>query len=121
MNKTNICDILPFELCDIIFSFIPDYNKIRLNKTYFQKYHHLIKSHIINNKTEDYIRNMLRQDCDFIFFQLLQENHFKWNNLMRNYYYDTLIFSTYIDFIAYYCDEHESHKCKSLIDDHTTY
>lgn len=114
MNEIELFNIFPYELCDIIFSFIPDYKKIGLNKTYFRKYHHLLKKRIINNRTEDYIRDILRRDNDFVFTQLLKENSLKWKSML-DYYYDALIFHTYIHFLHYYSDEHGSYKCKNVL------
>lgn len=105
---------LPQELLDIIFSYIPNYNKIHLNKKYFGKYHYLLKGYIINNKTEDYIRNMVRRDNDFIFSQLLEENYNKWIG-MKNYYYSPYEFYSYISFLCFYCEENASLKCKNAI------
>jgi hypothetical protein len=108
MNK------LPTELLDIIFSYIPNYYKIHLNKEYFKKYHYLLKNNIINNKTEDYIRDTIKRDNDFIFNQLFIENYNKWSK-MYNYYYNSFEFYNYITFLCYFCEENGTSKCKNII------
>lgn len=108
---------LPIELLDIIFSYIPEHKKAHLNKKYFKKYHYLLKNYIINNRTEDYIRNMIKRDCDFIFSRLLEENYNKWKK-MSNYYYNSYEFYNYICFLCYFCEENDAVNCKNIIHDY---
>lgn len=118
-KKIILQDLLPEELIDIIFSYIPSYKKIHLNKYYFEKYHYLLKKHIINNRSEDYIRDMIKRDCDYIFYKLLHENYIKWSN-MDDYYYNSFVFFNYITFLCYFCVEHNSTKCRQVIYNYLT-
>ena len=110
MNK------LPTELCDIIKSYVSFTVYIGLNKEYYFLYHHLFHNLINKRLLETYIRTMLRQDNDFVFGQLLRENH-KWWLKMKNYIYRDSIYAHYLVFLQAYCLEYDSFKCKTAIND----
>lgn len=112
-NKINM-NKLPFELLDIIFSYIPDINKLRLNKYYYKKYHPLVIKIIKNGQCESYIRCMIRRDNNFIIKHLIKENYIRWTGMI-NYYNGGLEFYNYISFLRYYCDEFNSKKCEEEI------
>lgn len=109
-------DKLPYELLDIIFSYLPDISKLRLNKYYYKKYHHILNNFIKNGKCESYVRCMVRQDNDFVIKHILEDNYSKWIRIMNYYYYyDGLEFHNYMHFFKYYCSEHNSQKCENVI------
>ena len=106
---------LPKELYLLVSSYIPAIAKISLNKELYAKYHHLFKASIGRLKLENYIRATVRQDNDFVFNQLLQENYNKWFNI-KKYLYQDCIYANYIYFLKTYCVENQSTKCKEKID-----
>ncbi len=116
MNKNININInnLPFELLDIIFSYIPDISKLRLNKYYYEKYHQIVRKIIKNGSCESYIRSMIRRDNNFIIRYLIRENYIRWTGMI-NYYNGGLIFHNYISFLRHYCDEFNSKKCEEEI------
>lgn len=105
---------LPKELYLIVNSYIPAIAKIQLNKELYAKYHHLFKHYINHKQLENYIRTIVRQDHDFIFNQLLQENYNRWFNI-KKYLYRDCIYANYIYFLKTYCVENQSTKCKEII------
>jgi len=107
-------DNLPAELVLIVSSYIPESAKIFLNKELYFKYHHLFRDYINRKQLENYIRTTIRQDNDFVFKQILIENHQKWLN-MKKYLYQACIYANYIYFLKTYCVENQSTKCKELI------
>lgn len=109
-----ICELLPYELSDIIFSYLPDISKLRLNKYYYEKYHSMVKKIIKKGKCESYIRCMIRQDNNFIIKHLIKENYIIWTG-MTDYYNQGLEFFNYVIFLKYYCDEYKSAKCEEEI------
>lgn len=110
-------DKLPEVLVDIIQTYVPDIVMLFLNKTKYLKDHYLVTKHIINNgEMENYIRATIRQDNDFVFKRLLEENFIRWLN-MRNYYYKNHIHSNYIIFLESYAIDNESTRCRKIISD----
>ena len=67
---------LPNELCDIIFEYVKDEEKIFINKEYY-KYHYLLKDKISDKNYDNYLRDIIRNDSDFVLNQLLEK-------IMRN-------------------------------------
>jgi hypothetical protein len=105
---------LPPELFDIIFSYLPDMSKLRLNKYYFKKYHYLVRSKIKNNQTEKYIRYMAKRNNYFIIEHLINENYNRWIQI-SNYHYKSYQFHNYVNFLFHYCIEQESNECADEI------
>lgn len=103
---------LPYELLDIIFSYLPDINKLRLNKYFYEKYHKMVMLKLVKNRCELYIRCMIRQDNEFIIKHLIKENYDRWLKF-NDYYYNGLEFENYIYFLKYYMSENNSEKCEN--------
>jgi hypothetical protein len=116
MNFFKNMNKLPTELCSIIQSYVSFTVYIGLNKEYYFKYHHLFHNLINKRLLETYIRTMIRQDNDFVFDQLLRENH-KWWLKMKNYMYRDSIYAHYLVFLQAYCIEYDSFKCKMAINE----
>jgi hypothetical protein len=107
-------DILPYELLDIIYEYVPTSITMFLTKDNYIKNHHLIRKYIDKTKIEKYIRTMIHQDNDFVFNFLLVENHQRWLN-MTKYYYQEYIYSNYLHFLDCFALENEAVKCRNLI------
>ena len=107
-------DHLPKELVSIVSSYIPTIAKIFLTKEWYIKFHHLFRDQINRKQLENYIRTTVRQDNDFVFNQILLENHQKWFNI-KKYLYKDCIYANYIYFLKTYCVENQSIKCNQLI------
>jgi hypothetical protein len=106
--------LLPDELEDIVYSYIPKSITIFLTKKKYIEQHHLIRSFINKKNIENYIRSMVRQDNDFVFKLLLSENYNRWLN-MKKYYYKECIFANYLIFLESYAIDNDSKKCRNLI------
>jgi hypothetical protein len=114
-KKNNIFNkivLLPIEISNIIYSFIPIITTLFLNKKSYCKHHTLVRKHIL--QYENYIRAMIRRDNDFVFKILICENFERWL-YFKNYSYKSTIFSNYIYFLLEYCIENESDKCKQNV------
>ena len=107
-------DKLPLELVEVIYEYIPIQVKIVLTKENYFLNHKLLHNYINNTQIELYFRQMVRRDYDFIFNQLLYENHMRWIN-MKQYLYEGCVYNHYLHFLTNYCGEHQSTKCKLLI------
>jgi hypothetical protein len=108
---------LPNELIDMIYSYVPFKVKTFLNKYSYIHYHHLLRPMILKGNMENYIRDMLRRDCDFVFHHLLNENFAKWIFEIKNYKYKNNIYTNYLYFIKDFCLIQESTKCRNILND----
>jgi hypothetical protein len=103
---------LPFELIDLIKEYIPKQKLAFTNKSNYLLYHKLIKSTIKNY--ENYIRDMLRRDNEFVFKLILRENYNKWCEI-KQYKYKNMVFKNYLYFTISYCIENDSNNCRNVI------
>ena len=119
MSQLNLSAIkrLPLELEDIIKSYLPISVLLILNKEYHTKYHKCLKQLISKTQYENYIRDMLRKDNDFIFSFLIKENYKIWLKI-RKYKYSNTIYGNYFCFIDKFCVDNESTKCRNLLKDY---
>ena len=103
---------LPDDVIRYIKEFIREKDLVFVNKTYYNLYHPLIKSSILNY--ENYIRDTIRRDNLFVFKKIVIENYKKWFEI-KNYIYKNLIYKTYCYFVINYCIENESTNCRNYI------
>ena len=116
-NNKNIfyyIDKLPFYIINEIKKYISDKNLIFINREKYLANHYLIRQYIPGIKFENYIRNILYRDFDFIFKQLIEENYLNWLEI-KDYMYKNIIYKNYIYFIKGFCIEHNSEKCRITI------
>jgi len=104
--------LLPDELIKEIYLYLPQFITIFLNKDTYIKEHQLTKNYIKNY--ELYIRNIVKRDYDYTFSLILNENYIKWSQ-MTNYLYNNILYTNYIYFLLYFCNENSSFKCREKI------
>ena len=104
---------IPTDLIQIIFSYIPLYRLVFLNKSLYYVNHKLLK--ILNN--DNYIRDIIRNDNSFVFKLLLLENYNKWKNI-KKYIYKNIICYDYLSFVRYYIIHNKSNNCKNELDNY---
>ena len=105
---------LPDDLVRYIKNFIPKIVFVFTNKTNYNLYHPLIKPLI--KDYESYIRCMIRQDNEFVFKKIIEENYSKWYE-NRQYKYKNMIFNNYLYFVMNFCIENDSNNCRKVISD----
>lgn len=103
---------LPEVLVLYIYNFIPKKKLIFINKEYYNLYHIYLKKYIINY--ENYIRDTIRRDNDFVIGKIIEENFKIWIKIY-DYMYKNMIFKNYVYFIIHYCIENDSNKCRVVI------
>jgi len=103
------------DVLSVIKSFIPPSTLVWLNASYYCKYNNLIRNMIPEDRFEDYIRDMVRQDNSFVLDHIVRENIERWIKLKR-WRYKNMIFTDYLHFIYSFAIENESHKSRKLID-----
>ena len=104
---------LPEEVVNIIYEFIPRTALLLTNNFYYTSYHKVLRSSI--KQYENYIRDVIRRDNEFVFQKIVEENISRWLN-MRQYRYKNKIFSNYFYFVIDYCIENDSDKCREILD-----
>ena len=105
---------LPVELVRYIKEYIPKKELVFTNRENYNLYHLFIKPCI--KDYESYIRYMIRQDNEFVFKKIIEENYRKWYEI-RQYKYKNMIFNNYLYFVINYCIENESNNCIKVISD----
>lgn len=108
-------DKLPDDILTIIFSYVNEKQKIFLNKTFYNKYYKHIDSLI--KHYDSYIKDIVRNDCNFTFEYIIARNFFKWYT-MFNYHYGNKIYNNYIDFLIEFSRKNKSNKCLTIINLH---
>jgi hypothetical protein len=104
---------LPEDVVDyVIKDYIPYEYLMLTNKHYYKLYHSTIRNKIRNY--ENYIRDTIKRDNDFVFRTIVNENYKRWMDI-RQYIYKTTRYKNYIYFINDFCIEHESNKCRSTL------
>jgi len=106
--------IIPNEIIEIIYSYVPMIYILFSNKKLYTKNHSLVKKYIPRDQYENYIRDTIRRDNYFVFTQLMRENQERWLYLKR-YTYKSTLFSNYIYFLFEYCIENDSDHCKQIV------
>ena len=112
--KLELIKKLPQEIEDIIKVFLPISVIITLNKTFYIKYHASIKKYISSGQYDNYIRDTLRRDNEFVFSFLLKENIDIWINI-KKYKYSGTNYGNYICFVDKFCIDNESTKCRTVL------
>ena len=103
---------LPPELIRYIKEYIPKKTFVFTNRENYNLYHSLIKPSI--KDYESYIRSMIRQDNEFVFKKIVEENFSKWYEI-RQYKYKNMIFKNYLYFVMNFCIENESNNCRKTV------
>ena len=102
----------PPELIRYIKEYIPKKTFVFTNRENYNLYHSLIKPSITDY--ESYTRAMIRQDNEFVFKKIIEENYNKWYEI-RQYKYKNMIFNNYLYFVMNFCIENESNNCRKTI------
>lgn len=105
---------LPNELLDIIFYYLSNIKKAPLNKFYYNKYNNLLQKNFTVERYNSFIRDIIRNDYNFIFEHIVCKNINNWIT-ENNFYYKNVIYKNYISFYINYCNTYSSNKCKNLI------
>ena len=103
---------LPDYIILLIGEFLPCQKLVFINKTFYNLYHPLIKKYI--PFYENFIRDMIRRDNEFVFERIIRENFDIWIKC-KEFTYKNMIFNNYIYFLNYYCIENNSEKCREII------
>lgn len=113
-NILSNINIIPDEIIEIVFSYLPYSKRKLLDKKSYIMSHPKIIPLSLKISFETYIRKIISSDFDFVFNTLLNNNFIRWIN-MKKYRYNQMIFINYIFFLKYFSRENNSKKCLTLI------
>lgn len=114
MNNDIINNInqLPNELQYLIKEFVPKKAFVLTNRENYKMYHSEIN--ITKNNYDNYIRDVIKRDNDFVFKTLISEDYCKWFNI-KNILYKNISFKNYLYFIINFCIENQSVNCQNIL------
>ena len=115
MNVIEKIKNLPDDMINVIFEFIPRQKLVFVNSFNYNQYHYLLRSSI--PMYENYIRDTIRRDNNFVFEKIIEENIDRWLK-SKQYRYKNMIFNNYIYFVIHYCIENNSENCRKLLTDY---
>ena len=105
-------NMLPSDILNLIKEFIPKKMFVFTNRENYQLYHPLLQPSIKNY--ENYIRDTIRRDNEFVFNMIIRENILRWYEI-KNYRYKNMMFNNYLYFTIQFCIENESTNCRNVI------
>lgn len=86
-----------------------------LDKNNYFEHHHIVRKLIPNQDYDAYIRDMIRNDCSFVFHQILEErfdDFHKW----KKYYFNQNMFPSYLIFLRSFAFDNSSYKCLKVLE-----
>ena len=107
-------EYLPDDIISDIYLLLPPLCKVFTNKKNYIKYNYIIDVIIQKGRYESYVRDIVRNDCCFIFCFLLQRN-FKYLLTKTNYLHSNTIYPNYFFFLIEYSKKHNSYKCYNML------
>lgn len=114
MTLLNLIYMMPDDIKYYILQYLRIPTIIITNKKKYVLYHKYLRPYIIKNNIENYIRNTIKRDHDFVLQQIIIENVEKWI-LLKDYIYKNHIYKNYIYFLIMFCVEHKSYRCYNMI------
>jgi len=101
--------LLPWEIMEIIWYYLPITTKIRTKKVYYEKYHYLIYKEIRN--FDKYMLNIIQNKYKYLFKLVISEKYIEW--IKQPQYYCN--FDSYTTNILVMCDANKNPEFKSYI------
>jgi hypothetical protein len=110
----DIITYLPNEILNIIYHKINPIQLIFINKEKYYALNYIIDGLIGEKRYDSYVRDVIRNDYNFIFKSILNRNFSRWL-WFKNYKYNNIIYPDYIHFILYYATNNNSHNCYNSV------
>ena len=108
----------PKDILNILFTFIPSTSKKLLNKELFKVHYYVVeKNKIFNKEYQNYLRYLIRKNCDLHVGIILDINHFKFNKL-KNWKYKNNTYPTYTIYLRSFARENNAVKTLDLLNEY---
>ena len=105
--------MLPYRIVEQIWDNLDIITKMRVTKENFTNNHYLLKRNNLILNFDSYLRCMIRENCDWIFNFIIEENYNYWIK-PKKIIYDNQIFTNYLDYVHYLTVQFNSQKCKAI-------
>jgi hypothetical protein len=105
-------NLLPRDIVNFIKEFIPNSAFVFTNRENYLLHHNTLKPSIKNY--ENYVRDMIRRDNDFVLNMIVRENFRNWYEI-KQYRYKNMIFKNYFYFTINFCIENDSNNCRNVM------
>ena len=108
-----VCEILPFELCQLVWKWLPMRVRMTATKASYEEHYRLLVPSI--PRIGDYVIRLLRDSStSYIFDMILGIKQNEWASLGRWKQWNGKYAGTYDDYFAFLrhvCRENRNHKC----------
>lgn len=115
-RKTDLFSILNDDVLGVIKSYIPTEKLVWLTKNDYIKHHTVIKRLILPNQYDDYLRDIVKHDCAFVFERILCEQFDKFH-AWKHFDYNYVRYNSYLSYLREYANKNGSIKCVKIIDE----
>lgn len=110
-----LTDILNDDVTGVIKSFLPPEKRVWLSKADYIANHSVIKQMIPQRLYDRYIHDIIKNDCSFVFTQILREQFIKFHNWKR-FEKNGNCHHSYLTYLRDYCKKVSASKCLDVID-----
>jgi hypothetical protein len=105
---------MPEDIVRVVSEFLPIRTIVWLNKEFYIKYYKKIRSMIVPNLYDNYIRDMVRLDNLFVFKFIARENIMRWM-WNKNIIYKNISYSNFLSFLNDFTIKNNSTNCRNLL------
>ena len=104
--------LLPWEIIEIIWYYLPITTKIRMKKKYYERYHYLIYPQI--RFFDSYMHKIINLRYKYLFKLVLSECYLEWSS-NQQYYHLSGNFDSFITNLLVMCDANKNPEFKMCI------
>ena len=104
---------LPHDMLILVYAFLPWQIRMKLTKQNYLLFHSLFENTLPCARQDGLLRQIIRQDFDFVFFVWAKENQSQWHN-RKKYKYQGRCFNDYEVFLQHFCVQHQASRCQRL-------
>jgi hypothetical protein len=101
--------LLPWEIMEMIWYYLPITTKIRVKKKYYERYHYLIYKEI--RHFDRYMENIIKNNYKYLFRMVVAEKYIDWTKHPQ--YYSN--FDSYVTNLLVMCDANKNPEFKQYL------
>jgi len=105
---------LPYQLIEKIWHYLPMTTKIFISRNDYIENHNVLYDNKIIKSRDNYIRDMIRNDYDFVFNFIVKESIYDWIRIRRIFYRE-IIYGSYLQYLMDLTVDHNASKCRKIL------